>query len=123
MHRNTFINSPHLLTANYQLRKQSQIYFAGQITGVEGYVESAGSGLVAALALYQQLNKKEFNLSSKTMLGAMGNYVANADSKHFQPMNANFGIISPLNVKVKNKIERRNIMAQRALKIVQELEV
>ena len=57
------------------------------------------------------------------MLGAMGNYVANADSKHFQPMNANFGIISPLNVKVKNKIERRNIMAQRALKIVQELEV
>lgn len=123
MHRNTFINSPHLLTANYQLREQPQIYFAGQITGVEGYVESAGSGLVAALALYQKLNKKELNLSSKTMLGAMGNYVANADSKHFQPMNANFGIITPLNVKVKNKIERRNIMAQRALQLVQELEV
>lgn len=123
MHRNTFINSPRLLTANYQLKKHPQIYFAGQITGVEGYVESAGSGLVAALALYQQLQKQQLDLNAKTMLGAMGNYVAHADPQHFQPMNANFGIITPLDRKIKNKKERRETMAQRALDSIRELKV
>lgn len=123
MHRNTFINSPRLLTANYQLKKHPQIYFAGQITGVEGYVESAGSGLVAALALYQQLQKQQLDLNAKTMLGAMGNYVAHADPQHFQPMNANFGIITPLDRKIKNKKERREMMAQRALDSIRELKV
>ncbi|BDR56523.1 methylenetetrahydrofolate--tRNA-(uracil(54)-C(5))-methyltransferase (FADH(2)-oxidizing) TrmFO [Xylocopilactobacillus apis] len=123
MHRNTFLNSPGMLSGNYQLKDNSKIYFAGQITGVEGYVESAGSGLFAALSLFKQLKGEKLKVDPKTMIGAMGNYVANADSKYFQPMNANFGIVTPLDQKIRNKKERRQLMAERALEIVKQMEV
>ncbi|BDR58643.1 methylenetetrahydrofolate--tRNA-(uracil(54)-C(5))-methyltransferase (FADH(2)-oxidizing) TrmFO [Xylocopilactobacillus apicola] len=123
MHRNTFLNSPKLLSANYQLKDKPQFYFAGQITGVEGYVESAGSGLFAALSLFKQLKGESLIADPHTMIGAMGNYVANADAKYFQPMNANFGIMTPLTQRIRNKKERREIMAQRALELVKNWKV
>lgn len=123
MHRNTFLNSPNLLNSNYQLKSDQKIYFAGQITGVEGYIESAGSGLFAALSLFKQLNGETLEVDPKTMIGAMGNYISSADQKYFQPMNANFGIVAPLDKKIRNKKERREVMAKRALDLVKSWEL
>jgi methylenetetrahydrofolate--tRNA-(uracil-5-)-methyltransferase len=93
MHRNTFINSPLLLDQNYRCLKYPNWFFAGQLTGVEGYVESAASGLLAALNMVKLVNGQELlNLGPTTMIGAMAYYISHCDSKHFQPMNANFGI-------------------------------
>lgn len=93
MHRNTYINSPKVLNGHYQSIKYPNIFFAGQISGVEGYVESAASGLYSALAMYQYLNDKEVkNLSASTMMGAMALYISNPSIEKLVPMNANFGI-------------------------------
>ena len=93
MHRNTYINSPKVLNEHYQSIKYPNIFFAGQISGVEGYVESAASGLYSALAMYQYLNDKEVkNLSASTMMGAMALYISNPSIEKLVPMNANFGI-------------------------------
>ena len=95
MHRNTYINSPKVLNAHYQMREYPNIFVAGQISGVEGYIESAASGLYAALAMYQHLNGKEVkDLSSGTMMGAMANYISNSSIDKLVPMNANFGIFT-----------------------------
>lgn len=116
MHRNTFINSPELLDNTYNLKAKSNIYFAGQITGVEGYVESIASGLVAGLNAVAKFNNTEkITFPNETVIGALSSYISTENTK-FQPMNANFGILPPLEEKVKDKVQRYTKMAERALK-------
>ena len=116
MHRNTFINSPELLDNTYNLKAKSNIYFAGQITGVEGYVESIASGLVAGLNAVAKFNNTEkITFPNETVIGALSSYISTENTK-FQPMNANFGILPPLEEKIKDKIQRYKKMAERALK-------
>lgn len=116
MHRNTFINSPELLDNTYNLKAKSNIYFAGQITGVEGYVESIASGLVAGLNAVAKFNNTEkITFPNETVIGALSRYISTENTK-FQPMNANFGILPPLEEKIKDKIQRYTKMAERALK-------
>lgn len=116
MHRNTYIDSSMLLDETYNLKNIPNIYFAGQITGVEGYVESISSGLVVALNVIAKLNKKEKKIfSEKTMIGALARYISTPNSK-FQPMNANFGILPELEgKKIKDKKERYMKFANRSL--------
>ena len=97
MHKNTYINSPLALKRNYQLKKNPNIFFAGQITGVEGYVESAASGLVAGISMDRYIKGlEELYFPTTTMMGAMSNYITTASPTNFQPMNANFGILKDL---------------------------
>ncbi len=121
MHRNTFINSPKSLKATYQLRKDEQIFFAGQMTGVEGYVESAASGLIAGInaALLVQ-GKVPLEFPAETAIGSMAKYITTTDAKHFQPMNANFGLFPELPVRIKGKQERNEQHAKRALDTIQK---
>jgi len=110
MHRNTFINSPKCLTHHLNLKNYPNIFFAGQITGVEGYVESAACGIVAAINAIKYLENKEMiALPKETVLGSLLYYIANASSKHFQPMNANYGIIQSQE-KDKIKIKDTSLM-------------
>lgn len=116
MHRNTYMNSPRVLEATYQSKLKPGLFFAGQMTGVEGYVESAASGLIAGrnaarLALGQDL----LTFPKATQIGAMAQYITNAPPQHFQPMNANFGIMPGLPGRIKNKLERNQAIADRAL--------
>lgn len=116
MHRNTFINSPKALAPTYQLKSKPNIFFAGQMTGVEGYVESAGSGLIAGInAAHLALEKDLCIFPDETALGSMARYITEADSKHFQPMNVNFGLFPSLGKKIKSKLERGEKHAERAL--------
>ena len=123
MHRNTYINSPDILLPTYAMRTRPTVYFAGQITGVEGYIESAGSGFVAGLnAARQALGEDGVVFPKATMLGAMANYVASGANTAFVPMNANFGIIEALPQRVKGgKRAKYEALAERSLKIVDEL--
>ena len=120
MHRNTYINSSYLLDNTYNLKKSPNIYFAGQITGVEGYVESISSGLVAginAALRYNNDTKKEF--SEYTMIGALAKYISTENDK-FQPMNANFGIVPELGEKIKDKKLKYGKLADRALEYLEK---
>lgn len=115
MHRNTFLNAPALLHPTMRFRRQDQLYFAGQITGVEGYVGNIATGLAAALNLSRQLRgHSEWVPPADTMLGALCHYVTHADPKRFQPMKANLGILPPLENRIKNKAERKRAYAERA---------
>ena len=115
MHRNTYINSTILLDETYNYRKNKNIYFAGQITGVEGYVESISSGLVAGLNAVNQLENKDKKIFDKyTMIGALAKYIS-TENKKFQPMNANFGILPSLEEKIKDKKIKYQKLANRAL--------
>lgn len=116
MHRNTFINSPKLLNEKYQMKEYPNIYFAGQITGVEGYVESISSGMVSALNAIEQFKqtKKEIGFPKETMIGALAHYIS-TDKENFQPMNANFGIVPQLEEKIKDKKVKYGKLAGRAL--------
>ncbi len=115
MHRNTFINSPKVLNPDYSLKEYEKVYFAGQITGVEGYVESAASGLMSALYLSNKLNgKKVETVSDKTVLGSLAKYIT-TENKDFQPMNANFGILPPMDRIIRDKAERKRAQAERSL--------
>ena len=116
MHRNTYIDSPKLLDETYNLKKHENVYFAGQITGVEGYVESISSGLVAGMNAVNKLKKKEkITFSEYTVIGALAKYIS-TENKKFQPMNANFGILPQLEgKKIKDKKERYELMAKRSL--------
>ena len=117
MHRNTFLNSPELLAENYSVRSDPTLFFAGQMTGVEGYIESAGSGLVAGInAAAAFLNKSPIIFPETTVLGSMAKYVSQGSVGKFQPMNANFGIVKPLEKKVKGgKSARNEALSERAL--------
>lgn len=116
MHRNTFINSPRLLRSTYQTNSRDNLFFAGQMTGVEGYVESAASGLIAGLnagRLARGLEPLVF--PADTTLGSMAQYITTADFKHFQPMNANFGLFPPLEKRMRSKRDKNDAIANRAL--------
>lgn len=116
MHRNTFMNSPELLLPTYQAQGDERLFFAGQMTGVEGYVESAASGLLAGLnAARLAQEKAPLILPRETAMGALAYYITHTDAKHFQPMNVNFGIIADLPERIRNKKERNEQLAQRAL--------
>lgn len=120
MHRNTFINSPNLLEPTYQYRQREDLFFAGQITGVEGYVESAAAGLIAGMNAARLVqNKDVLTFPQETVLGSMANYITTANPKNFQPMNANFGLLPPLEKRIKNKQERNEQLANRALTTIQ----
>ncbi|ALS73743.1 MULTISPECIES: FADH(2)-oxidizing methylenetetrahydrofolate--tRNA-(uracil(54)-C(5))-methyltransferase TrmFO [Planococcus] len=120
MHRNTFINSPNVLKPTYQLKADPNIFFAGQMTGVEGYVESAGSGLLAGInAAKLALGEEPVVLPAETALGSMARYITEADSKNFQPMNINFGLFPDLGERIKSKQERAERHANRALESIQ----
>lgn len=115
MHRNTFINAPMLLTASLQFRHRQDLFFAGQITGVEGYVGNIATGLIAGINMARQLQGQSlWELPDTTMLGALCHYVAHAEPKHFQPMKANFGILPELPSNV-HKSVRKQAYSQRAL--------
>ncbi len=117
MHRNTFVNAPKVLNMGCQYKKNPNVFFAGQITGVEGYVESAMSGLYTALQIHHMLEKGEmFKLSNKTMMGALVNYISSPNEK-FQPMNSNYGIVDSLEtaVRIKGKQERYKALSEIAL--------
>lgn len=116
MHKNTYMNSPQLLTDKFNLRKNSKFYFAGQMTGVEGYVESAASGLMAGLhAARATLGLPEIDFTNETAHGALAAYISNSEVKNFQPMNVNFGLIAPLGQRIRKKREKNALIAQRAL--------
>jgi methylenetetrahydrofolate--tRNA-(uracil-5-)-methyltransferase len=120
MHRNTFINSPKLLRPTYQYKERDDLFFAGQMTGVEGYVESAASGLVAGInAARFVLGQELVVFPPETAIGSMAHYITSTDPKHFQPMNANFGLFAPLGEKIKDKQRRNERYAQRALDTIQ----
>lgn len=121
MHRNTYINAPKTLNRYYQMKRFPKIFFAGQITGVEGYVESASSGILAGYNMAKLLQDEAmFEPSQKTCIGALPLYISSGTITNFQPMNANFGIIEGLGEKIRNKAERYNKIALRALDIIKE---
>ena len=116
MHRNTFLDSPRLLNADYSMRKRPDLFFAGQITGVEGYMESAGSGVLAGLNAARRLRGQDpLALPRETMLGALAGYISDPSVKNFQPMGANFGVLPPLERPVREKRERYESLSTRAL--------
>jgi methylenetetrahydrofolate--tRNA-(uracil-5-)-methyltransferase len=120
MHRNTFINSPRVLAQTYQLKARPNLFFAGQMTGVEGYVESAGSGLIAGInAARMALGEELLYFPHETALGAMARYITHTDGKNFQPMNVNFGLFPELGERIKSKPERYERHANRALETIQ----
>lgn len=116
MHKNTYLNSPQLLDKHFNLRNNKRFYFAGQMTGVEGYVESAASGLMAGLAAARAvLGLPEVEFPEVTAHGALANYISNPTIENFQPMNINFGLIPPLTVRIRKKREKNAQIAARAL--------
>ncbi|CAM3400049.1 MULTISPECIES: FADH(2)-oxidizing methylenetetrahydrofolate--tRNA-(uracil(54)-C(5))-methyltransferase TrmFO [Brevibacillus] len=120
MHRNTFINSPKLLKPTYQYKDRDTLFFAGQMTGVEGYVESAASGLLAGINAARLAKGEELLvLPPETIMGSMARYITTADPKHFQPMNANFGLVPEWPERIRNKREKNEKLAERALDIIQ----
>ena len=124
MHRNTYLDSPRLLDRYYRVKKEPRIMFAGQITGVEGYVESTASGFLAAVELARRLRADPpVNFPQETALGALALYVSNESVAEFQPMNVNFGIIPPLGYRVKGKRNKNAELSKRALELLAGLEV
>ncbi len=116
MHRNTFLNSPRLLDPDFSFRARRGLFFAGQITGVEGYMESAASGILAGVNAVRRLRgEKSLILPETTMIGALSHYIAEYAGKDFQPMGANFGVLPPLPEKIRDKRERYQALSQRAL--------
>lgn len=121
MHRNSFIDSPRLLNSDFSLRSNPYLYFAGQITGVEGYMESASSGIMAGINAVRRAEGKEpLKLEKETMTGALSDYISDESVKNFQPMGANFGILPPIEPKIRDKKERYAALAERALESLAE---
>ena len=120
MHRNTYLDSPRLLDRYYRLKAEPRIAFAGQMTGVEGYVESCASGFLAGVELARRLNgQRPIDFPAETAIGALGLYVSNGSVGDFQPMNINFGIIPPLDHRVKGKRNKNAELSQRSLEILE----
>jgi methylenetetrahydrofolate--tRNA-(uracil-5-)-methyltransferase len=116
MHRNTYINSPNFLKPTYQAKKRDTLFFAGQITGVEGYVESAAAGLIAGINATRLLEGKEpLVFPENTAVGALAHYITHTSADNFQPMNATFGLLPPLEKKIRNKREKNEMISERAL--------
>ena len=122
MHRNTFLPSPKLLNFDFSLKTDPLLFFAGQMTGVEGYVESAASGLYAAISLIEKLEgRTSIDFTTQTALGALGHYVSGYTGSDFQPMNITFGLMDPLNERVRGKQQRNTRLSERALDTVRTL--
>ena len=122
MHRNTFLNSPQLLDRYYRLRSEPRISFAGQMTGVEGYVESAASGMLVGIETAARvLNLPAVDFPQETAIGALGLYISGGSVGEFQPMNINFGIIKPLEYRVKGKRNKNAVISERSLNLLDEL--
>lgn len=122
MHRNTFIDSPRLLNRDYSMRARPDLFFAGQITGVEGYMESASSGLLAGINVVRRCQGKEtLSLPRETMMGALSHYISDESVKDFQPMGANFGILPPLQEHIRDKRQRYGALAQRSLRQLEKI--
>ncbi|MBQ8295064.1 MAG: methylenetetrahydrofolate--tRNA-(uracil(54)-C(5))-methyltransferase (FADH(2)-oxidizing) TrmFO [Clostridia bacterium] len=121
MHRNTYIQSPDVLNRDFSFKNNRRMFFAGQITGVEGYVESAASGLLAAIHITDEILKRPTHVfDERTMCGALETHIS-TPTKDFQPMNANFGILTPMSVRIRDKKERYRAMAERALAVIDEM--
>ena len=121
MHRNTYIQSPDVLNRNFSVKNDQRLFFAGQITGVEGYVESAASGLLAAIHIADEiLGRPTHVFDERTVCGALETHVS-TPTKDFQPMNANFGILAPMSVRIRDKKERYHALAERALQTIEEM--
>ena len=124
MHRNTYIDAPRLLDCHFRLRSEKRIRFAGQITGVEGYVESAASGLLAGLNTARELLGQELiQFPKHTAIGALSHYISDSSVKDFQPMNVNFGIIEPLRYRVKGKREKNEAISRRSLEFIEGMKM
>jgi methylenetetrahydrofolate--tRNA-(uracil-5-)-methyltransferase len=122
MHRNTFLYSPKLLDRFYSDRRNPLVAFAGQMTGVEGYVESAASGYLAAVAMAAKVQGRELPVFPKeTAIGALGLYISDETVENFQPMNVNFSIIAPLEQRIRKKAEKNLAIANRALAIIDRM--
>ncbi len=122
MHRNTYLNAPVLLNKDFSVRGKENLYFAGQMTGVEGYVESASSGLMAGLSLAAKILEEPLpDFPDKTAIGALGQYISHGNSENFQPMNINFGIIASLEERVRKKAERYLATSERSLAIIEDI--
>ena len=122
MHQNTFLRSPKLLDCYYADRRNPMVAFAGQMTGVEGYVESAASGFLAAVAMAAKVQGREVPVFPKTTaIGALGLYISDEAIEDFQPMNINFSIISPLEQRIRKKAEKNLAIANRSLEVIDEL--
>lgn len=121
MHRNSFINSPKILNADFSLRAHPNVFFAGQITGTEGYMESAAGGIMAGInAVRRSRGDSTLVLPQTTMIGALSRYISDEGVKNFQPMGANFGIMPPLENKIKDKKERYTAFADRAIEALKK---
>ena len=122
MHRNSYINSPHILNATLQAKKNENIFFAGQLTGVEGYLESASMGLLAGINAAKRMTGKDcLTFSKKTAIGGLSQYIS-TENDHFQPMNINFGIMEPLGIKKRmKKYEKNGLLAKRALEEIETM--
>ena len=122
MHRNSFLDSPRVLNKDFNMRKYPSVFFAGQITGVEGYMESAASGIIAGMNAVRYADGKELiSLPKTTMTGSLSSYISDKTVKNFQPMGANFGILPPIEPKIKDKRERYAALAKRALDALDEV--
>ena len=122
MHRNTFINSPQVLNATLHTRERANLFFAGQITGVEGYTESIATGMLAGINMARQLEGKELiTLPKETMLGALCNYISSSELKHFQPMNSNWAVVTPIELpkkERKNKKLKNELLSKRSIEVL-----
>ncbi len=124
MHRNTYINSPELLKSTYQLKTRQDLFFAGQITGVEGYIESAASGLVAGINSGRIfLGKEPLVFPIQTAHGALAHYITAADPKNFQPMNITFGLFPELDKNIRDRKIRNTMISNRALEVLEEFKL
>ncbi|HBF37960.1 MAG TPA: methylenetetrahydrofolate--tRNA-(uracil(54)-C(5))-methyltransferase (FADH(2)-oxidizing) TrmFO [Firmicutes bacterium] len=122
MHRNTYLNAPVVLNTTFQSKLRNDLFFAGQMTGVEGYVESSASGLLAGINCAQlAMGKPLIEFPPETAIGALANYICNADPKYFQPMNVNYGLFPPLSEVIRGKKEKRMALADRSLLKIREL--
>ncbi|MGB8954389.1 MAG: FAD-dependent oxidoreductase, partial [Tumebacillaceae bacterium] len=116
MHRNTYINSPNFLRPTYQAKTRDTLFFAGQVTGVEGYVESAAAGLIAGINAARLLEGKEpLVFPPNTAIGSLAHYITHTSGANFQPMNATFGLLPALEKKIRNKQEKNEMISARAL--------
>ena len=123
MHRNTYLDSPRMLDRYYRVKSEPRIMFAGQITGVEGYVESTASGCLAALELARRIQgKPPVDFPQETAIGALALYISNQSVENFQPMNVNFGIMPPLGYRVKGKRNKNAELSKRGLEILEQLD-
>lgn len=122
MHRNTFIDSPRLLCGDFSFRKRPNLFFAGQITGVEGYMESAASGIMAGINMIRYLNKEEnLILPPETMIGALSRYISDSTVKNFQPMGANFGVLPAIQPHIRDKKLRYKALSDRSLEMINNI--